>query len=135
MPQPAGPKSDPTKLIDRLSDRLLRLGEVCIVLSITFVVLLMVVYGLFWLAWCNQETRAVRLAGMAKVLNDNWKVALLLLIPLFYRTIRVFLERVEKAWGMEAPIYREAPSGEKGAEIRQSELQGLPPEETSGPSK
>ena len=36
-----------------------------------------------------------------KMLNENWKVGLLILIPLFYRTIRMFLERVRKAFGME----------------------------------
>jgi hypothetical protein len=133
MPQPVGPKSDPDNLSDRFSDKLLRLGEVCVVLSITFVVLLMVTYGLFWLVWCDQQTRAIRLAGIAKVLNDNWKVSLLLLIPLFYRTIRVFLERVEEAWGMKAPR-RPPPAGEKGDEILPSEAQKLPSGPDSGQS-
>ena len=43
------------------------------------------------------------MAHALRALNENWKVSLLLLIPLFYRTVRTFLERVEKAWGIEAP--------------------------------
>jgi hypothetical protein len=47
--------------------------------------------------------RQQRLADSLKMLNENWKVGLLILVPLFFRTIRAFLERVEKAFGMEAP--------------------------------
>jgi hypothetical protein len=35
--------------------------------------------------------------------NENWKIGLLLLVPLFYRTVRAFLERVEEFMGMKAP--------------------------------
>jgi hypothetical protein len=109
------------------TDKALRFGEACIVLSITFLVLLVVGYGLFWLVWCDQPTRSVRMVGLTKALNDNWKVTLILLVPLFYRTIRLFLERVEKAFGMEAP-HRQPPVGEKGNEIRPSQLEKLPSE-------
>jgi hypothetical protein len=37
------------------------------------------------------------------MLNGNWKIGLLLLIPLFFRTVRTFLERAEKFAGIEAP--------------------------------
>ena len=43
-----------------------------------------------------------RIEAALKMLNENWKVGLLILVPLFYRTIRMFLERVRKVWGMEA---------------------------------
>jgi hypothetical protein len=116
---------------ERWSDKLLRVGEVSVVISITFTALLAVGYGLFWLGWCNQQTRAIRLTGLAKALNENWKVILILLVPLFYRTVRMFLERVQKVAGIEAPI-QQPPLGEKGDEIRPSELQKLPSEEDSG---
>lgn len=38
----------------------------------------------------------------------------LLLIPLFYRTVRAFLERVEKFAGMEAPREKRSPESDKG---------------------
>lgn len=34
-------------------------------------------------------------------LGENWKAALFLLIPLFYKTVRVFLEEVHEAFGMK----------------------------------
>jgi hypothetical protein len=43
----------------------------------------------------------------------------------------MFLERVQKVAGIEAPI-QQPPLGEKGDEIRPSELQKLPSEEDSG---
>ncbi len=117
---------------ERNSDKLLRFGEISVVISITFVILLLICYGVYWLVWCDQQTRSSRLGQLAKSLNENWKVSLILLVPLFYRTIRIFLERVEKAFGIEAP-HRQPPVGEKGSEIRQSELQNLPSEESAPP--
>jgi len=34
-------------------------------------------------------------------MSQNWKAFLILLIPLFYQTIRKFLEEVEEAYGMK----------------------------------
>jgi len=34
-------------------------------------------------------------------LGENWKAAFFLLIPLFYKTVRVFLEEVRGAFGMK----------------------------------
>jgi hypothetical protein len=33
--------------------------------------------------------------------SNNWKTVLLILIPLFYQTVRVFLEEVQEAFGMK----------------------------------
>jgi hypothetical protein len=114
------------------SDKLLRVGEVSVVISITFTSLLAIGYGLIWLAWCNQQTRAIRLTGLAKTMNENWKVILILLVPLFYRTVRMFLERAQEFAGIKAPI-QQPPLGEKGHEIRQAEFQKLP-EGPTGPT-
>jgi|HubBroStandDraft_1064217.scaffolds.fasta_scaffold686783_2 hypothetical protein len=116
---------------ERTSDKLLRWGETSVVLCVTVIVLLTFTYGLFWLVFCDPQTRSSRLTVIVKALNDNWKVGLVLAVPLFYRTIRVFLERVEEFGGMKAPR-RQPPIGEKGDEIRQSELTKLPSEEVSG---
>lgn len=126
------PSALPSDRKEPWSDKLLRLGEVSVVISITFTALLAVGYGLVWLAWCDQQIRATRLIELARALNENWKVILILLVPLFYRTVRMFLERAQKFAGIEAPI-RQPPLGERGDEIRPSELQNLPSEEDSGP--
>jgi hypothetical protein len=34
-------------------------------------------------------------------MNENWKVGLLILLPLFYRPIRTFLEELREAFGMK----------------------------------
>jgi hypothetical protein len=42
-----------------------------------------------------------RLTQLVELINDNWKAALILLVLLFYRTIRIFLEQTEEAFGMK----------------------------------
>ena len=32
---------------------------------------------------------------------QNWKIVLILMIPLFYQTVRTFLEEVQEAWGIK----------------------------------
>ncbi|WP_263377460.1 hypothetical protein [Granulicella paludicola] len=34
-------------------------------------------------------------------LANNWKIVLILMIPLFYQTVRTFLEEVQEAWGIK----------------------------------
>ncbi len=48
-------------------------------------------------------SRQSRLQAILTMLSENWKIGLVLLIPLFYRTIRGFLERAEKFAGITAP--------------------------------
>jgi hypothetical protein len=84
-------------------DRSLNCGEVAIVLLIAVIVLAATCYQAIWIAHVGAPTRQLRLVSSLKMLNENWKAGLLILVPLFYRTIRAFLERVEKAFGMEAP--------------------------------
>jgi hypothetical protein len=87
------------KKIEIYSDRTLRVCEVLLVLFLTTVLLGFIVYQVGWiLAQSSQE----RIKSTITMLNENWKVALLLLVPLFYRTVRMFLERVRKFLGMEA---------------------------------
>lgn len=83
-------------------DWCLKISEALIVTIITAVVFLFVVREVLWV-WhaCNATIRQQRIEAALKMLNENWKVGLLILVPLFYRTIRTFLERVRKAFGME----------------------------------
>ena len=85
-----------------LFDRCLKISEIVIVTTITAVLFLFVLREVLWV-WlaCNAALRQQRIEDALKMLNENWKVGLLILIPLFYRTIRMFLERVRKAFGME----------------------------------
>lgn len=78
---------------DTISDCLnwlLSVLELVIVLAIAC----LVGFGVYCLlSGSAQEARVVQLI---KIINENWKAALVLLIPLFYRPIRMFLERLEQ---------------------------------------
>lgn len=88
---------------EQLFDRCLKVSEAAIVLAITAVFVLFVVREVLWIWFgCDPSVRQQRIEAALKMLNENWKVGLLILVPLFYRTIRMFLERVRKVWGMEA---------------------------------
>lgn len=53
-----------------------------------------------WLAF-HEPGKSDALTQTLKALSEYWKGLLLLLIPLFYRTVRTFLEKVRKFAGME----------------------------------
>ncbi len=42
-----------------------------------------------------------RFGYLMKTVHDNWRAALVLLIPLFYRPIRTFLENLEEAGSLK----------------------------------
>ncbi len=87
---------------EKLFDRCLKISEATVVFTITTVLVLLVVREASWV-WhsCDAAIRQQRIEAALKMLNDNWKIGLLILVPLFYRTIRMFLERVRKPFGME----------------------------------
>jgi hypothetical protein len=61
------------------------------------------VYGL--LSGHGQE----RFTGLMKTIHENWRAALVLLIPLFYRPVRTFLENIEEAGSFKrAKIFPES---------------------------
>jgi hypothetical protein len=85
-------------------DRCLKFLEFLTVAGLAVVVITIAIYETCWVLWGHLPSdRQTRMQDALTVLNGNWKIGLLLLVPLFYRTIRVFLERVEKFAGMEAP--------------------------------
>jgi hypothetical protein len=93
-----------SKTGDGITDLVLRWGEVCIVVLIAVVVIAATLYQVLWIVFAmDWPTREARLSTSLRMLNEDWKVGLILLVPLFYRTIRAFLERVEEAFGMKAP--------------------------------
>ena len=92
----------------KVSERIRAVTETgLIVIEITTVSVLAVgvcclfVYEIGWVIFAGAD-RQLRLNDTLKLLSDNWKAGVLLLVPLFYRTIRAFLERVEEVAGMKA---------------------------------
>jgi len=84
-------------------DRCLKISEAVVVITITIVFVLLVGRQIHWVRIAfSAADRQSRIEQSLKMVNDNWKVGLLILIPLFYRTTRMFLERVRKVWGVEA---------------------------------
>ena len=76
---------------------LLSVVEPLIVLIIT----LLVGYATYWLVFGSSTSDHYnQLVQSIKTVNDNWKAALILILLLFYRTVRTFLEQAEEAWGV-----------------------------------
>ena len=82
-------------------DRLLTVLECVMVLTVVIVIFVVLGFGAYWVGIGSSEVRPSRIAAAVRLANENWKVGLLLLIPLFYRPIRTFLEEVQEAWGMK----------------------------------
>jgi ascorbate-specific PTS system EIIC-type component UlaA len=78
-------------------DWLLSVVEPLTVLLITATIIY-VGYGLVF--GSPQNINQTRFKALMVIISDNWKAALLLLVVLFYRTVRVFLEEVQEAFGM-----------------------------------
>jgi len=88
---------------DLILDRCLRTCEALIVVLIVLLVAIVIGSEIYWIISADPASpRQGRFVEVLKTLNDNWKVGLVLLIPLFYRAIRAFLERVEEFGGMKA---------------------------------
>jgi len=100
-----------TQLPDWL-DWLLSVVEPAVVLAVTSVIL----YIVYWLVFGpEQDPRQARFRELIKGVSDNWKAGLVLLIILFYRTIRIFLEQAEEALGVKRPLTGEAQEGSKAS--------------------
>jgi hypothetical protein len=84
-------------------DKCLKISEATVVITITLVLVLLIGREVHWV-WiaCDPFSRQQRIETALRMVNDNWKVGILILIPLFYRTTRMFLQRVRKAWWFEA---------------------------------
>jgi hypothetical protein len=82
-------------------DRVLECLEVVTVFALAFGILAATVYEFTWVLTGDPTSRQMRVASILRGLNENWKAGLLLLIPLFYRTVRRFLEQTEEAFGMK----------------------------------
>lgn len=78
-------------------------------------VVIAIVAGIGYIGWraFYSADQAKFIADTLEPLSKNWKGLLLLLIPLFYRTARTFLEKVKKVGWMETEP-REKPEAEQG---------------------
>jgi hypothetical protein len=95
-------------------DRCVRCGEAVIVLLLMLIVVAGLLYQTWWILWTTADCRQVRFAQSLKTIDDNWKVGLIILIPLFYRALRAFLERVEEVGGVKAPFKKKTSDPTKG---------------------
>ena len=89
--------------LDHWLDGLLKIGESLTVITIAIAVLSTITYELIWNFLCDPAVRQSRITGTLRTLNEDWKAGLILIVPLFYRTIKSFLERVEEFAGAKAP--------------------------------
>src|ERR1022692_2936526 len=93
-------------------DRWLKRFEFVIVAGTVAAVIVSLVFEGFWIlfgipapvAYTSAMNAQDRFQRVVTTLNANWKLVLILLIPLFYRTIRGFIERMEEGpFGTKAP--------------------------------
>jgi hypothetical protein len=90
-------------------DWMISMSERLVVLAITYIV--------SYIGWCtfHAANQAQYMKDTLGPLSDNWKGLLVLLIPLFYRPVRSFLERVERFAGMETGSQKkQSPDSNKG---------------------
>jgi len=102
-------------------DRCIGCGEGLIVMSLMVAIGLTIFLETIWILWAPHGCTQARFSEALKTLNDNWKVGLIILIPLFFRAIRAFLERVEEFGGMKAPhkVKTSDPKKEETEEIEE----------------
>ena len=70
-----------------------------------------------YIAWClaisKSADKQAHALALIKGIAENWKAVLVILVPLFYRTIRIFLEQAEEALGVKRPLRGEPKAGMK----------------------
>lgn len=61
-------------------------------------------YGGFALACADVHgPRYARMIDLVHLFGENWKALLLILLPLFYRSTRTFVDEVQEVFGMKRP--------------------------------
>jgi hypothetical protein len=105
------------------SDKFLKCLELISVSLIALSIWLSVGLAGLWIIFGYGTEQKARLSTALCAINLNWKIGFLLLIPLFYRTVREILERIE-----------EGPGGTKFPRAKTSKTPEEPPE-TEGETK
>ncbi|MBV9779308.1 MAG: hypothetical protein JOY62_04975 [Acidobacteriaceae bacterium] len=78
------------------SDNFLKHVELISVSIVALSLWFAAIFSFVWILFGTGGDQQTRLARVIKGMNVNWKIGLLLLIPLFYRTVREILERMEE---------------------------------------
>lgn len=76
----------------RLLDSMLELGERIGIIS----AIGLVAYAVFQLFFSGDEPSQTRSGQVLALINDNWKAALIIISPVFYRSIRGLIGRVRQ---------------------------------------
>jgi hypothetical protein len=67
------------------------------VLELLIVLIIACLVGFAVYCFLSGNAQEARFTTLMRTVNENWKAALVLLIPLFYRPLRTFLENLEEA--------------------------------------
>ncbi len=76
-------------------DKVLAGFETVLVISLAFVILSATIFSLVWIGSGWPHLIAERFAQLLATLNKSWKICLVIIIPLAFRPLRVFLENLE----------------------------------------
>jgi hypothetical protein len=83
-------------------------------LEVPFVFLILVLIFLFligelaWILWSmNGAVRQCRLLEVICMLDSHWKICLVILVPLFFRPVRIFLLKLEGVGWLTTTKHRE----------------------------
>lgn len=99
------------------SDNFLKAVELMSVAAIAGAMWIAALFIGVWVLFGSGDAQKARLGKAINSINLNWKIGLLLLIPLFFRTIRTILERMEKGpLGTEFPRLKPTPSQQDAPE-------------------
>ena len=102
----------------RFFDSLLDLGErVGILLAVG-----LLAYAVFQLFFTGDDPAQTRSGQVLALINANWKAALLVIAPLFYRSLRIVVRRIRTitAGGVSFTLDNEAQPGEPEQRQRNS---------------
>jgi|SRR5882724_1978242 len=133
-PKPPAPSEEESRepwferSVEPWLDRCLKIVEFLTVAGLAGVVFTTAIYETYWVLWgFTPSDRQDRVQTVLGMLNGNWKIGLLLLIPLFYRTVRAFLQRAEEFAGIKAPrqpvashIRKRKPASEHNSSSKES---------------
>ena len=103
------------------SDSYLRALEVITVSIVVFSIWLTIGFAVLWIAFGIGDGQRGKLAQVLQGVNLNWKICLLLLIPLFYRTCRDILERI-----VTGPLGTKFPKAKQTTDTVEAEEEEVP---------
>ena len=103
------------RLIQQTADSIISILDwlVGVTERLTVLAVAFVIFYIGWQTVFGDQSQQKSATNILNTLSEKWKGLLLLLIPLFYRALRTFLERVRKAWGLETEK-RESDEENKG---------------------